>query len=73
MPKHGYNTITVPKELYEIIKKRAGTKSPAQFLREILTQEVVGLGNPGSRTATALGGQVNGAEVKPTKGDESKC
>lgn len=73
MPKTGYYTITVPKELYETIKKKSGTKSPAKFLREMLSQEVGGLGNPGSRTATALGGQVNGAEVKPTKGDESKC
>jgi len=67
MPKQGYHTITVPKELYESIKRLAGEKSPAKFLREIL-KEVGGLGNPVSQTATALGGRMSGGEVGPEKG-----
>ena len=70
MPKQGYHTITVPKDLYEAIKIRAGGKSPAKFLRELL-EEVGGLGNPVSQTAMALGGRMNGGEVVPEKGGSS--
>ena len=70
MPRPGYKTITVPKELYENIKAMVGGKSPAKFLRD-LVKEVEGLGNPVSQTATALGGRVKGGEVVPEKGGSS--
>lgn len=74
MPRTGYKSITVPEELFNQLRSISSQKgvSIQQFLRNMI-KEVGGLGNPGSRTAAALGGQVNGAEVKPECENSRRC
>ena len=72
MPRPGQKSITVPWELFSILKtlsRERGTSIP-QLLRD-LVKEVGGLGNPVSQTAMALGGRMNGGEVVPEKGGSS--
>jgi predicted DNA-binding ribbon-helix-helix protein len=72
LPRPGQKSITVPQEFFNLLKtlsEKRGTSIP-KLLRAFV-EEVGGLGNPVSQTATALGGRVKGGEVVPEKGGSS--